>query len=165
MDITNATSTDLSIAVSTIIGAVIGLWIYNTQKKTANKQDESLRLTNTLETSHYKVLKSIQQVQKCKEEPLSITELPYSSIANMWRPRAYKSNCPNKIILCSPRELCSTWIGYQDLHILKQELVILPKWVTKKLQLKVTGDWRIGTNYNFGIMSSISIFSFFLKSE
>ena len=49
MDITNATSTDLSIAVSTIIGAVMGLWIYNTQKKTANKQDESLRLTNALE--------------------------------------------------------------------------------------------------------------------
>ena len=83
MDNTNATSTYLSIAVRTIIGVVIGLWIYNTQKKTANKQDESLRLTNTLETSHYKVLKSIQQVQKCKEEPLSITELPYSSIANM----------------------------------------------------------------------------------
>ena len=42
-------ATYLSIPVRTIIGVIIGLWICNTQKKTANKQDESLRLTNALE--------------------------------------------------------------------------------------------------------------------
>ena len=35
------------------------------------------------------------------------------------------------------------------------------EWVA----IEVMRDSQIGTNYNFGIMSSISIFSFFLKSE
>jgi len=31
--------------------------------------------------------------------------------------------------------------------------------------IEVMGGPQIGTNYHFGIVSSISIFSFFLKSE
>lgn len=68
---TNVSSTYLSIAVGAVIGAVISWWIYNTQKKTSNKQDETLRLINALEKSHDKVLKSIQQVQKHQEKLLN----------------------------------------------------------------------------------------------
>jgi len=49
VDMTNASSTYLSIAVGAVIGAVISWGIYNTQKKTSNKQDETLKLINALE--------------------------------------------------------------------------------------------------------------------
>jgi uncharacterized membrane protein len=39
---TNASSTYLSIALGAIVGAVISWWIYNMQKKTSVKQDETL---------------------------------------------------------------------------------------------------------------------------
>ena len=47
-----------------IIGAVISWWIYNIQKKTSMKQDETLRRINELEESHDRVLKSIQNFQQ-----------------------------------------------------------------------------------------------------
>jgi hypothetical protein len=59
VDMTNASSTYLSIALGAIVGAVISWWIYNMQKKTSVKQDETLRRINKLEESHDKVLKSI----------------------------------------------------------------------------------------------------------
>jgi uncharacterized membrane protein len=64
VDMTNASSTYLSIALGAIVDAVISWWIYNMQKKTSVKQDETLRRINELEESHNKVLKSIQQFQK-----------------------------------------------------------------------------------------------------
>jgi uncharacterized protein YlxW (UPF0749 family) len=45
--------------------------IYNMQKKTSVKQDETLRRISELEESHDKVLKSIQQFQKHQEKLLS----------------------------------------------------------------------------------------------
>jgi uncharacterized membrane protein len=42
VDMTNASSTYLSIALGAIVGAVISWWIYNMQKKTSVKQDETL---------------------------------------------------------------------------------------------------------------------------
>jgi hypothetical protein len=42
-DMTNASSTYLSIALGAIIGVVITWWVYKMQKKTALKQDETLR--------------------------------------------------------------------------------------------------------------------------
>jgi uncharacterized membrane protein len=64
IDMTNASSTYLSIALGAIVGAVISWWIYNLQKKTSVKQDETLRRISELEEIHEKVLKSIQQFQK-----------------------------------------------------------------------------------------------------
>ena len=66
VDMTNASSTYLSIALGAIVGAVISWWIYNMQKKTSVKQDETLRRINELEESHDKVLKSIQQFQNIR---------------------------------------------------------------------------------------------------
>jgi uncharacterized membrane protein len=71
VDMTNASSTYLSIALGAIIGAVISWWIYNMQKKTSVKQDQTLRRLNDLEESHDIVLKSIQQFQKHQEKLLS----------------------------------------------------------------------------------------------
>jgi uncharacterized membrane protein len=71
IDMTNASSTYLSIALGAIIGAVISWWIYIRQKKTTIKQDETLRRINELEESHDKVLKSIQQFQKHQDKLLS----------------------------------------------------------------------------------------------
>ena len=71
VDMTNASSTYLSIALGAIIGSVISWWIYNRQKKTTIKQDETLRRISELEESHDKVLKSIQQFQKHQDKLLS----------------------------------------------------------------------------------------------
>ena len=70
VDMTNASSTYLSLGLGAIIGAVINWWIYNTQKKTSVKQDETLRRINELEESHDKVLKSIQHFQHHQEKLL-----------------------------------------------------------------------------------------------
>jgi uncharacterized membrane protein len=64
IDMTNASSTYLSLALGAIVGAVISWWIYNMQKKTSVKQDETLRRISELEESYDKVLKTIQQFQK-----------------------------------------------------------------------------------------------------
>jgi hypothetical protein len=58
------------LGLGAIIGAVISWWIYNMQKKTSIKQDETLRRINELE-SHDKVLKSIQHFQQRQEKLLS----------------------------------------------------------------------------------------------
>jgi hypothetical protein len=71
VDMTNASSTYLSLGLGAIIGAVISWWIYNMQKKTSMKQDETLRRINELEESHDKVLKSIQHFQQHQEKLLS----------------------------------------------------------------------------------------------
>jgi septal ring factor EnvC (AmiA/AmiB activator) len=68
---TNASSTYLSLGLGAIIGAVVSWWIYNMQKKTSMKQDETLRRINQLEESHDKVLKSIQHFQQHQEKLLS----------------------------------------------------------------------------------------------
>jgi hypothetical protein len=71
VDMTNASSTYLSLGLGAIIGAVISWWIYNMQKKTSMKQDETLRRINQLEESHDEVLKSIQYFQQHQEKLLS----------------------------------------------------------------------------------------------
>ena len=71
VDITNASSTYLSIALGAKVGAVISWWIYNMQKKTSVKQDETLRRISELEENHDKVLKSIQEFQKHQDKLLS----------------------------------------------------------------------------------------------
>jgi hypothetical protein len=64
IDMTNASSTYLSIALGALLGVVIAWWIYKIQKNTTMKQDETLRRINELEEGHYKVLKSMQYVQE-----------------------------------------------------------------------------------------------------
>ncbi|MGH9984215.1 MAG: hypothetical protein ACRD8W_09685 [Nitrososphaeraceae archaeon] len=67
---TNASSTYLSIVLGALLGVVIAWWIYKIQKKTTMKQDETLRRIDDVEESHYKVLKSMQHIQKHQDRLL-----------------------------------------------------------------------------------------------
>jgi hypothetical protein len=67
VDMTNASSTYLSIALGAIVGGLISWWVYKIQKKTSAKQDETLRRINDLEESHDRILKSIQRFQQHQE--------------------------------------------------------------------------------------------------
>ena len=57
VDMTNTSSTYLSIVLGAIVGGLITYWVYKIQKKTTAKQDETLRRINDLEVSHDKALK------------------------------------------------------------------------------------------------------------
>jgi uncharacterized membrane protein len=70
MDMTNASSTYLSIAIGAVVGALISWWVYKIQKNTTFKQEETLRRINDIEESHDKVLKSIEQFQNHQERVL-----------------------------------------------------------------------------------------------
>ena len=70
VDMTNTSSTYLSIAIGAVVGALISWWVYKIQKKTTAKQDETLRRINDVEESHDKVLKSIEQFQNHQERVL-----------------------------------------------------------------------------------------------
>jgi hypothetical protein len=71
VDMTNASSTYLSIAIGAVVGTLISLWVYKIQKNTTIKQEETLRRITDLEESHDKVLKSIEQFQNHQERVLS----------------------------------------------------------------------------------------------
>ncbi|MGI8831223.1 MAG: hypothetical protein ACR2IS_01150 [Nitrososphaeraceae archaeon] len=69
-DMTNASSTYLSIALGAVVGGLISWWVYKIQKKTTAKQNETLRRVDDLEESHDRVLKSIQHFQQRQERLL-----------------------------------------------------------------------------------------------
>lgn len=71
VDMTNASSTYLSIVLGAVVGAVISWWIYNLQKKSSVKQDETLRRINRIEEHHERILKSMQQFQEHHDNMLS----------------------------------------------------------------------------------------------
>jgi hypothetical protein len=70
MDMTNASSTYLSIAVGAVVGALISWLVFSLQKKSTIKQEENLQRLNELNESHDRVLKLIQQFQKHQEHIL-----------------------------------------------------------------------------------------------
>ncbi|MGB7676687.1 MAG: hypothetical protein WBL54_09200 [Nitrososphaeraceae archaeon] len=70
-DMTNASSTYLSIVIGVIVGLVISWWIYHAQKKTSEKQDEVQRRLQGLSESHEKMLESIEVFQKHHEKILN----------------------------------------------------------------------------------------------
>lgn len=71
VDMTNASSTFLSIAIGAVVGALISWWVYKIQKNTIIKQEETLKRISYVEESHDKVLKSIEQFQNRQERVLS----------------------------------------------------------------------------------------------
>jgi uncharacterized membrane protein YgaE (UPF0421/DUF939 family) len=71
IDMTNTSSTYLSILIGAVIGAVVSWWVYNRQKKTSDKQDDVLQRVKELEESHDKALKSIQEFESHHEKILA----------------------------------------------------------------------------------------------
>jgi hypothetical protein len=63
IDMTNSSSTYLSIAIEAVVGTLISWRIYKIQKNATIKQEETLGQLINLEESHDKVLKSIEQFQ------------------------------------------------------------------------------------------------------
>ena len=71
LDMTNASSTYLSIAIGVVVGILISWWIYHAQKKTSEKQDEVQRRIKELGEIHEKILESIEGFQKHHEKVLN----------------------------------------------------------------------------------------------
>lgn len=71
IDMTNTSSTYLSILIGAVIGAVVSWWVYDRQKKTSDKQDDVLQRVKELEESHDKALKSIQEFESHHEKILT----------------------------------------------------------------------------------------------
>ena len=71
IEMTNASSTYISIVLGAVIGTVISWLVYNLQKKTSIKQDETLRSIHRNEEHHERILKSMQQFQKHHDNLLS----------------------------------------------------------------------------------------------
>jgi hypothetical protein len=71
IDMTNTSSTYLSILIGAVIGAIVSWWVYDRQKKTSDKQDDMLRRVKELEESHDKALKSIQEFESHHERILA----------------------------------------------------------------------------------------------
>ena len=70
IDMTNASSTYLSIALGAVVGALISWLIFALQKKSSIKQEENLKRLNELNESHDRILRLIQQFQKHQEHLL-----------------------------------------------------------------------------------------------
>ncbi len=70
IDMTNASSTYLSIAIGAIVGALITWVVYALQKKSIVKQDENLKKLRELDERHDTILKLIQDFQKHQERLL-----------------------------------------------------------------------------------------------
>jgi hypothetical protein len=71
VDMINASSTYLSIAIGAVVGTLISWWIYIIQKNATIRQEETLRRITDLEESHEQVLKSIEQFQNHQERVFS----------------------------------------------------------------------------------------------
>ena len=71
IDMTNASSTYLSIVIGGIVGGLITWWVYKIQKSTTANQDKILQQIHDLEQSHESVLRSIQTFQQHQERLLN----------------------------------------------------------------------------------------------
>jgi len=70
IDMTNASSTYLSIAIGAVVGAFISWLVYALQKKSTIKQEENLKRLKELDERHDNILNIIQQFQKHQEKLL-----------------------------------------------------------------------------------------------
>jgi hypothetical protein len=70
IDMTNASSTYLSIAIGAIVGAMISWLVYALQKRATVKQDENLQRLKELDERHDNFLSLIQHFQKHQEKLL-----------------------------------------------------------------------------------------------
>ena len=68
---TNASSTYFSMAVGVVIGAVISWWIYNTQRKTSDKQDKTLNKIESIDERHDNILKKIEELDSRHDKTLN----------------------------------------------------------------------------------------------
>jgi uncharacterized membrane protein YgaE (UPF0421/DUF939 family) len=70
-DMTNASSTYLSILIGAIIGALVSWWVYNRQKKTTEKQDFTLARIKELDESNERMLERLQESERRNDSTLN----------------------------------------------------------------------------------------------
>ena len=70
IDMTNTSSTYLSIAIGAVVGALISWFVYALQKRSTLKQDENLQRLKELDERHDNILKLIQHFQNHQEKLL-----------------------------------------------------------------------------------------------
>ena len=70
LDMTNASSTYLSVLVGAIIGGLISWLIYTRQQKTAAKQDDTLERIQAINVRHDKILKTIESIEEHNKSTL-----------------------------------------------------------------------------------------------
>lgn len=70
MDMTNASSTYLSIIIGAVVGGLISWLIYNWQQKTANTQELTLERIKELNERHDKILKKIEGIEEHNKKTL-----------------------------------------------------------------------------------------------
>ena len=71
IDMTNSSSTYLSIVVGAVIGAIVTWWVYNRQKKISLKQDHVLQRVNELEQKNRQILMHLETFAKHHDELLN----------------------------------------------------------------------------------------------
>lgn len=71
VDMTNVSSTYLSILIGAVIGGLISWLVYNRQNKTAEKQDFTLERIKELNEKHDRMLKTIESIEEHNESTLA----------------------------------------------------------------------------------------------
>ena len=76
LDMTNSSSTYLSLIIGGLFGGIVSWWLYDRQKKISKKQDITIQHTEKLNESHGKMLRKIEQMERQHQETLdAILEL------------------------------------------------------------------------------------------
>lgn len=70
LDMTNASSTYLSVLVGAVIGGIVSWLVYSRQKRTAEKQDLTLEKIKELNLRHDKILKTIEAIEEHNQKTL-----------------------------------------------------------------------------------------------
>lgn len=85
LDMTNASSTYLSVLVGAVIGGVISWLVFTRQQKTAKIQDVALQRIEELNKRHDKILKTIEAIEEHNKKTLD-------SVLNLEKRIAGQSN-------------------------------------------------------------------------
>lgn len=85
LDMTNASSTYLSVLVGAVIGGVISWLVFTRQQKTAEIQDVALQRIEELNKRHDKILKTIEAIEEHNKKTLD-------SVLNLEKRIAGQSN-------------------------------------------------------------------------
>jgi len=70
-DMTNASSTYLSLLIGAIVGGTVSWWIFKRQKMTSEKQDVAIKRIETLNENHERLLMRMEQIEKNHQKTLN----------------------------------------------------------------------------------------------
>ncbi len=70
-DMTNASSTYLSLIVGAIVGGTVSWWIFKRQKMTSEKQDIAIKRIEMLNENHERLLKKMEQIEQNHQKTLN----------------------------------------------------------------------------------------------